>query len=431
MAISPQIIQRAHGDPSSCCHEWLSEVRSEPEALLCVRFELPQHWLQDSPEKPLWALYLWREGVLSIAVAEVEPTNEKSHPGELFDCWVERHRLFTARSGEALPLGTREVGKPWGREVWFTGVERRAVCSFVDGSAEVPQPWLLAALPGADYARAGKPTLLLKILDPSPERVTGDLYFELHRDKEEVYVVTQVDPAAWEGGVGYLRYGFDPVYITRHGDEQQFRHAYLEAVEAYRDVRQTIDALPSGDPVPDRLQSRERELRAAMDAFTWLKPVSRGDVVHVPRRLPHALQHGVQVIELQTPVYERKILSFAQQVLTQSHWDTAEAVAEMKLLPPREAPRPMLRDVDGASERLIAEAADFELRRLRIAPGARLPLAITGPYALMIIEAGVIELSGRGYKAKQAAWLPGGWQGVLTLAQAAPPVDLLLALPRS
>ena len=431
MTSPSQVVRRAGDDPCQCCEEWLPGARDAREALLCVRFDLPQVWLDGSPRQRLWALYLWRQGELSIAVGEVEPAIERDIPGIIFDTWVRRQRLFVAISGEALPLGTRVIDKPWGREVWYTGVEKRAVCSFANDSGEVPQPWMLAALPGAEYTRAGEATLLLKILAPSAEAVAGDLYFELHSEKEEVYVVTHVEPAAWKDGVGYIRYGFDPGRVAQWGGEQKFRRAYLAAVEAYRGVREAIDALPGNVPVPEGLRNREREMRTAMDAFTSLKPVRRGDVIHVPRLLPHALQHGVRVVELQTPVYERKILSFAQRVLTQPHWDTAEAVAEMELFPPDEAPATVLRDAEGGMAQRIAEADDFELRRLQIAPGGRLSLTVEGPYALLMVLEGAIEISGRRQGEGQAAWLPAAWQAELVLAQAAPAVDLLLAIPRS
>jgi hypothetical protein len=97
-----------------------------------------------------------------------------------------------------------------------------------------------------------------------------------------------------------------------------------------------------------------------MDDFTWLKPVSVGDVVQVPRLLPHALQHGVRVVEFQTPVYERKILSFGQRVLTQGHWDTEEAVDQMLLRPPAEkSTEILLREEQGQVER-VADAPGFE-----------------------------------------------------------------------
>jgi hypothetical protein len=113
--------------------------------------------------------------------------------------------------------------------------------------------------------------------------------------------------------------------------------------------------------------------------------------------LPHALQHGVRVVEFQTPVYERKILSFGQRVLTQGHWDTEEAVDQMLLRPPAEkSTEILLREEQGQVER-VADAPGFEVRRIQVEPGSRLTLTAAADYALLIVIQGEIHLSGRRY----------------------------------
>ena len=100
-------------------------------------------------------------------------------------------------SGRALGLEPARIPKPWGQEVWFTGVEERGVCLFHRWSAQLPIPWVQAAAPGAFAGSPAEPLVLLKILDPVAQEVVGDLYFELHEEKREVYVVTHIDPEAW------------------------------------------------------------------------------------------------------------------------------------------------------------------------------------------------------------------------------------------
>lgn len=222
---------------------------------------------------------------------------------------------------------------------------------------------------------------LLKILDPFPDPVYGDLYFELHEEKREVYVVTRVDPASWPAGRGAIRYGFDLQVRAEYPDEQAFRSAYLRSVRAYEQVRREIDRCEDAwrnaegyrpnDLVPattlrrwraahpPALRRAEVEARRAMERFTQLLPVGVGDVIQVPTRLPHALQHGVRTVEFQTPVYERRILSFAQKVLTQDHWDTAAAVQQMRLEPPPPPPARSVaegpgRRVNGSSRSTIS-----------------------------------------------------------------------------
>ena len=175
-----------------------------------------------------------------------------------------------------------------------------------------------------DDGRAG--VLLLKVLDPKPAAVAGDLYFEVHEEKQEVYVVTAIDHRAWPDGRGGIRFGMNQELRAGYADDDAFRAAYLTAVTEYESIRRAIDE--SGAAID---AGTEAEARARMESFTALRELRLGDVVRVPTWTPHSLQHGVRVVEFQTPTYERYIISFAQQVLTQDHWDTAHAVAHMSL----------------------------------------------------------------------------------------------------
>jgi hypothetical protein len=129
-----------------------------------------------------------------------------------------------------------------------------------------------------------------------------------------------------------------------------------------------------------------------MDAFTQLQALREGDIVQLPRQLPHALQHGVRVIELQSPTYERRILSFAQKVLTQDHWDTRDAVDAMRLDSPAPTPpRVLIREPDCTVERIV-EFDGFAARRITLAPGARLTIAKDLRYALCVGVVGEVTL---------------------------------------
>lgn len=67
--------------------------------------------------------------------------------------------------------------KPWGREIWFSGIEARGE-SGVDCAGEHQPLSLVLEKLGRD-----EPVTLLKRLVPS----TGNLYVEVHRTKHEVY----------------------------------------------------------------------------------------------------------------------------------------------------------------------------------------------------------------------------------------------------
>ena len=353
------------------------------------------------------------------------------------------------------------IAKPWGREIWYTGMEARGLSAVTDGRYSIPLAWLLGLLPeqlmgmaeSGDKAAVSGPRApnLLKILDPLPEPVYGDLYFELHEQKREVYVVTHVDHDAWPEGVGGIRYGFDPALRAGFADEAGFRDAYLRAVGDYRALRVELDTLIDAlrlrdsvglnEPVPAEqtrawqaelpsgLCAREVALRAKMDAFTRMKPLRVGDVVKVPLLMPHALQHGVRAVEFQTPVYERKILSFAQKVLTQGHWDSADAVAIMAPDPEEDDNLELLGD-DGLIRReQIVRFQDFEVQRVILQPRAlwRLPTSTT--YSLMMLVQGNVEIGELRLEPEQAVFLPARCATSVVASVSPQPSVLLLSRP--
>jgi len=423
----PANICRVSGDPQAHCEQWLAALPVGSEAMLVVDFELPQYWLDGSPSLPLSALYYRDAACLRVAVTQQPlPLDEKAAAAQ-FEYLVSTRSLLVAVAGQPVPLVPRPIPKPWGREVWYSAVEQRGVCDAGTEVAQVPLPWLMAALPGGAYPQ---PLILLKILEPDNSAVTGDLYFELHRQKHEVYVVTHVDQKAWPDGIGYLRYGFSESKLAQYAGEAAFRAAYLAAVQAYETVRRHIDDQLRGQTPDEGILREEASLRAAMDEFTHLMPVTVDQVIYVPPWLPHALQHGVRTVEFQTPVYEREILSFAQRVLTQDHWDTATVVQQMQLLPDVGQTPELLQREPGVLVERVVDFAEFEVLRIILEPGANFTLSILQAYGLLLILHGEITLGGHVFTAEQGLWLPGLWSAAVTAPQAAPGLVLLLALPR-
>lgn len=306
-------------------------------------------------------------------------------------------------------LQTVAIPKPWGQEIWFTGMEARGESRVQLNGTSLPLSAYLALAPG--WLHQHQDIVLLKILDPKPEPVLGDLYFEVHERKQETYVVTAVDTGAWPDGVGAIRYGVNQALRTAVADDAEFRQRYLQAVQQYESVRRQLD----GDGAPDpalagasaaELQALEQQRREAMEAFTTLLPLRVGDIVTVPPWHPHSLQHGVQVVEFQSPTYERYIISFAQQVQTQSHWDSARAIERMSLAPLAPAP-PVDPQLPGHISR-IAQYSDFGA--LRVALGAdhgRYRPDTQLPYAVVICIEGSVRCAGLTLAGGEAAFLPG------------------------
>ncbi len=196
-------------------------------------------------------------------------------------------------------------------------------------------------------------------------------------------------------------------FTTDSQSVNSFLKDYLLAVAAYREIRQQIDRIFDEKrrkngieadqsvavdslkvwqaTLPQDLIAEEVERREFMDSFTQMKPLRVGEVVRVPCFTPHALQHGVRSVEFQTPVYERKILSFAQKVLTQEHWDTEEALeridVEVASWPNK---HPQIRDELGLMVERIVDFDDFKVQRARLAPAAEFTLSSDLGYALVM-----------------------------------------------
>ncbi len=309
------------------------------------------------------------------------------------------------------------IPKPWGREIWYTGIESRGMSSMQD----IPIAWILDIFGGllaGDDTDTWTAPILLKILDPHPLENLGDLYFEIHTKKVEVYVVTGLDAAAWPEGVGQIRYGFNQALLQSYSSQANFLQDYLTSVEAYRKVRYQIDALlddikrkAGKDPnqaispetqaqwhtqLPKPLLVEEGRRREAMYAYTAVHDVAVGDVIQVQPFTPHSLQHGVRVIEFQTPHYERFILSFGQKVLTQPDWDTQEA---LPLATTDKTEPGSVKEMSPGIDQ-IADFDQFQVLRLRIADGDSKMLHCKG-YALAIGILGEVDIN-RAVAEKQA-----------------------------
>lgn len=317
-------------------------------------------------------------------------------------------------------LASIAIAKPWGQEIWFTGMEARGEAAICVGDDRLPLPAYLALAP--QWLTDGQPLVLLKILDPKPEPVLGDLYFEVHREKRESYVVTAVDQSAWPDGVGGIRFGVNQAQRQAAGSDNAFRAAYLDAIQGYERVRRSLDdpawqppaevldaeltaartARSAGDPAP--LADLEAARRTTMNGYTALHPLRVGDIVQVPPWQPHALQHGVRVVEFQTPTYERYIISFAQQVLTQDHWDSETAVAGMSLAPQPLAPPPAADAVPGQVR--VAAYDDFGALRVQLEPDSAYPVPESLPYLVGICIAGTLRCGALVLEAGEAFFLP-------------------------
>ena len=435
---------------------WLLEAR--PGEALRARIDCPRYWLADASgsgtgpgtganagtaASNLHALLHREEGCTRVLVAPsaIQGPVRGLAAGDLDDL-ARRHGLPLFDLERPLPLAPVPVPKPWGRELWFTGIEARGVSRVIgrpgghadegrrdvgsDDYADAPAvllPDLLALAPEWICRARARELVLLKILDPHADPEFGELYLELHEEKREAYVVTAIDRDLWPDGIGGIRLGIAQAARQAH-DDPGLRAAFRQAIGQYEGVRRRIDALLDGfrgeqdtpgdlahalalaKRVPAALQAEEREARAAMHAFMHVEPLRVGDVVNIPTHVPHALLPGVRVIEFQTPVYERRILAFGQKVLTQPHWDTEHAVANMQLDAPPSAPE-TISDDGLVRVECVARFPDFSVLRVHIAAHAdacwQPPAA---DYALAIGVTGLARIADGTLAAEQAALVP-------------------------
>jgi len=405
----------------------------------CVfTFHFQQYYLSESPMIRLLAVVAWRNSGMPVVVVTEKVDDAlrwisdnvrgDTVAGQDIDEFAHDLGAAVVPLKEPWKLSPVYIAKPWGQEIWYTGIEERGLSSITDGFHQTPLPWLLAL--GSDLLLSAgiKEPNLLKVLDPLPEEVFGDLYFELHEQKQEVYVVTGVSQGSQRRGEGAIRYGFSPLKRQAYDHDDAFRSAYLSTVKCYESIRRQIDGLMDeyradegigvNAPVevgrlkywlsklPEALLAEEAMARQAMDDFTHLVPVSVGDAIKIDCLIPHALQHGVRAVEFQTPVYERKILSFAQKVLTQNHWDIDEAVQLMRLDPGAIEQLVLVEKTPDFCVEQVVGFEDFNVYRLTIKPGGKYSFPCRGSYFLLMMVAGQITIESDVLAPEQALLFP-------------------------
>ena len=132
------------------------------------------------------------------------------------------------------------------------------------------------------------------------------------------------------------------------------------------------------------------------------------------------------MVEFQTPHYERKIISFAQKVVTQNEWDTEDALNLVRTDVP-ETTILLISDEEGNRCELICRFDAFEVYRHTLEPGACLTLRSSRYQIVMAITPG-LEMSGDDLLPEQAMALPRSTASDCVNAGQSPAV-LLVAAP--
>ena len=307
------------------------------------------------------------------------------------------HQAALLSSGKPLSLQTVRIPKPWGYEEWYTGVEKRGVACIRTAEGSTELPYALSLFRQGSLKNHAEQLILLKSLNPSPQAVLGDLYLEMHEKKWEVYLVTKINLLAWPSGVGIIKAGLHPQKVKTYQRSwgNHWLSPYLKdfetSIAAYESTRRQIDqllddmkkgehcdphlpsppesTLPFLKKVPYVLQNEEKQRREDLYSFVGDHPVKVGDVIIFPPYHMHSLQHGIRVIEFQTPHYERLILMFGQKVLTQDHWDTKKAFSMMKPEVYQSPPLQELGKTEEWQKEHLVDFPNFTVERVLILPG--------------------------------------------------------------
>ncbi|HEX7927042.1 MAG TPA: hypothetical protein VF678_05575 [bacterium] len=374
-----------------------------------VLYQEVVHWARNA-DGGVYRGTAWKGHTLSRE--EILPAFELDPLG-VVDWAARRAQAAVVSTAEPMPLSPCIVPKPWGREIWYTGIEARGRAGVRTQTGESELPYALGMFPVPTIGEDEKPPVLLKALDPLPQAVIGDLYLEVHNEKWEVYVVMDVDRTAWADGIGRLRAGLAPEIVRRYrakmpsGWEAQIGKDLTAAIKSYEDVRRRIDMLndqtlqslgadpKQGTPsehraavaaaIPSALQKEEVQRRAAVESFLGHMDMPVGAVACLRPGVLHSLQHGVKVIEFQTPTYERLIAMFAQKVLTQPHWDVDAAVARMEKDTFTQPPLDVLQRTETSLLERVVTFPEFTVTRLTLQPGAAHETATAGNGAYQLL----------------------------------------------
>lgn len=409
------------------------DERKAKDVFLFTERKRTETWLSGKPSVPYQELVHWaRDNAAGVyrGVSWKGPQIEVSELVELFqqnpkslvEDLAKKYGAAIISSVQPLRLEACEIKKPWGQEIWYTGVESRGVSRVVTSHGATEIPYALGMFPVPLIGESEPDPILFKILDPLPEEVFGDLYLEVHREKWETYLVLSIDKKAWPDGVGYLRAGLNAKEIEKWKKKQEGVPGLVEElkarIEEYEGTRREIDdrldkalgAKAKGgewsrevqqaqlNKMPAKLTEKEQRQRRSVEALLGRIPLKKGDVVVLPPGVLHSLQHGVKVAEFQTATYERLIAMFSQKVLTQTHWDTAAALETMSTEPYQVPELTALpEDQSGVTRHLLVDFPEFSVVRIVLDPNIeRLDHPEgEGEYRLLYVVSGTGKLSSK------------------------------------
>ncbi|MBC8259865.1 MAG: hypothetical protein H8E38_12670 [SAR324 cluster bacterium] len=363
----------------------------------------------------------------------------KQNPDTPFEAAAKFQQAAIINADHPLQLEVLNIQKPWGYEGWYTGVEKRGVVKVTTESGKTELPYALSLFKKDQLAAYPEELILLKTLNPVADDVVGDLYYEMHEKKWEVYVVTEIDRIAWPSGTGIIKAGLNPQkigeYQDTHGEQwqEQLLNDFRLAIQQYENIRRQID--DSTTETTTELSQKELYLRESAADFVGDLTVNVGDIVSFPAFQMHSLRHGIKVVEFQTPHYERLILMFGQKVLTQDSWDTEEALNKMQTCIYQAPELECLQQATGMLVERFVDFPDFTADRISLAPNKSWKDNLKDKYQLLIIissQACIIPENGKPIflEPEQALFLPAGMKSYSLENTGDSPLICLKSMPK-
>ena len=347
---------------------------------------------------------VWKNSIDPEIILKIFKKNQNS----LLESVAKKRKATIIDFKEPLQLKVLKIPKPWGFEGWYTGIEKRGVVNVVDNFGETELPYALNLFKKQMLANDLESLILLKTLNPVAEKTIGDLYYELHEKKWEVYIVTEIDKTAWPSGVGIIKAGLHPDKIKlyknkcRNNWEKILLKEFKSAVLEYENIRRQID--DSQDNISKELHEKEEILREKASGYIGDLPVKVGDIISFPVFQIHSLRHGIKVIEFQTPHYERLILMFAQKVITQNHWDTENAISKMEAEVYQPPKLDCIHNTEYLNVERFTDFPQFNFDRIRLEPKNTYLNQLFDRYQLLIVisgQAAVVSKTGKSLKLRK------------------------------
>lgn len=321
----------------------LKKTKLKSSFSLIVKISLRQYWLKKEQNIFLEIFFFFEKNNLEFFITNKKLINhlEKIKSLKLnkkyFQQLAGKFKSGIFNFSQGFLMQPKTIIKPWGKEVWYSGIEERGVClvKSITNDLTSPLPYVIEVLnvfnSETNSKKNNKKIILTKRLVPLPEKEKGNLYYELHQKKKEVYIVNEISKKAYPTKkTGKIKIGMDQNHFQKYSSFEKFKNEFLKISISCKKIIDQLFQEKKNSFKYQKLNEKKKKYFEKLEPFFRYVDLEIGDIIRISPFIPHSLQHGVSVVEFQTQHYERSILSFEQKVITQEHWDTKKALSLIK-----------------------------------------------------------------------------------------------------